>query len=182
VILFREKQQLTICIITAVIVGGFVIFRYLPLRSRMKALRQTKSAQALTIAKGAADNKQFSLLKEKLSKLQDKLNNYEANIPVNSDIGEFLHTIADLMNEHSLGEQVIEPRKEIKADKISCIPVKMQCKGELAQIFEFYRELQGLDRLVRIEQVKLSNDKDCNGHVSMEARAIIYYRTKMGQG
>lgn len=162
--------------------GGFVLFRYLPLRSKMKALRQTKSAQSLTIAKGVADNKQLILLKEKLSKLQHKLEKYEANIPVNSDIGVFLHTIADLMNEHKLAEQVIEPRKEIKADNISCIPVKMQCKGKLAQIFEFYRELQGLDRLVRIEQVKLSNNKDFNGRVSMEAKAIIYYRTKVVQG
>jgi len=179
---FREKQQLAICVITGVIVGGFVLFRYLPLRSKMKALRQTKSAQALTIAKGAADNKQLFLLKEQLSKLQQELANYEANIPQQSDIGEFLHTIADLMNEHNLGEQVIEPNKEIKAENLNCIPVKMQCKGKLDQIFEFYRKLQRLDRLVRIELVKLSNDKDFNGHVSMEARAIIYYRPKVGQG
>jgi Tfp pilus assembly protein PilO len=165
-----------------VIVGGFLVFRYLPLRSKMKALRQTKSAQSLTIAKSAADNKQMVLLKEKLSKLQHELEKYEANIPVNSDIGVFLHTIADLMNEHKLAEQVIEPRKEIKADDISCIPVKMRCKGKLAQLFEFYRELQDLDRLVRIEQVKLSNDKDFNGQVTMEAEAIIYYRTKVVQG
>jgi Tfp pilus assembly protein PilO len=180
--LFRERQQLTICVITAVIVGGFVLFRYLPLRNRMKAVRQIKSAQALTIAKGIADNRQLVLLKEKLSKLQHRLENYEANIPMNSDIGEFLHTIADLMNKHSLGEQVIEPRKEIEAHNINCIPVKMQCTGRLIQIFEFYRELQELDRLVRIEQVKLSNDRNFTGRIGMEARAIIYYRTKIGQG
>jgi Tfp pilus assembly protein PilO len=179
---FRERQQLAICVITGVIVGGFVLFRYLPLRGRMKALRQTKSAQALTIAKGAADNKQLFLLNEQLSKLQRELGNYEMNIPEQSDIGGFLHTIADLMNEYNLGEQIIEPHKEIKAENLNCIPVKMQCKGKLNQIFEFYRKLQRLDRLVRIELVKLSNDKDFNGQVSMEARAIIYYRTKVGQG
>jgi len=180
--LFKERQQLTICVITAVIVGGFMVFRYLPLRSKMKALRQKKSEQSLIIAKGAADNKQLFLLKEKFSELQHKLENYEANIPLNSDIGIFLHTIADLMNKHNLGKQVIEPHKKIEADNINCIPVKMQCTGKLARIFEFYRELQSLKRLVRIEQVKLSNDKDFSGQVSMEAQAIIYYRTKTGRG
>ncbi len=180
--LFRERQQLTICIIAGVIVGGFVLFRYLPLRRRMKVLRQTKTAQTLTIAKGTADNKQLFLLKEQLLKLQRELENYDENIPEQSDIGEFLHKIADLMNEYSLGEQVIEPHKEIKADKLNCIPVKMQCKGKLAQIFEFYRRLQKLDRLVRIEQVKLSNDSDFNGEVSMETKAVIYYRAKVEQG
>ena len=180
--LFRERQQLTICVITGVIVGGFVLFRYLPLRSKMKAIRQIKSAQALTIAKGTADNKQLLLLNEQFSKLQRELENYEAKIPEQSNIGAFLHKIADLMNEHDLSDQMIEPQKEINGEKLNCIPVKMQCKGKLAQIFEFYRQLQRLDRLVRIEQVKLLNDSDFNGQVAMESRAIIYYRSKVGQG
>jgi Tfp pilus assembly protein PilO len=180
--LFRERQQLTICVIAGVIVGGFVLFRYLPLRSKMKAIRQIKSTQALTIAKGAADNKQMLLLNEQWLEFQRELENYEAKIPEQSDIGVFMDKIADLMNEHNLSDQWIEPHKEIKAEKLNCIPVKMQCKGKLAQIFEFYRQLQGLDRLVRIEQVKLSNDSDFNGQVDMESRAIIYYRAKVGQG
>ena len=180
--LFRERQQLTICVITGVIVGGFVLFRYLPLRSKMKAIRQIKSSQALTIAKGAADNKQRLLLNEQLLELRRELENYEAKIPEQSDIGVFLHKIADLMNKLNLSDQMIEPHKEIKAENLNCIPVKMQCKGKLAQIYEVCRQLQGLDRLVRIEQVKLSNDSDYNGQVDMESMAIIYYRAKVGQG
>ncbi len=180
--LFRGKQQLTICVAACVIVGGFVLFRYLPLRSRLKAARQTKVAQTLTIAKGTADGKQLPLLKEQLLELQRELENYEANIPERSDIGVFLQRIAGLMNEHNLRGQVIEPRKEIKAEKLNCIPVNMKCKGRLTQIFEFYRRLQGMDRLIRIEQVKLFNDSDFSGEVGMEAEAVIYYRPEVGQG
>ncbi len=171
-----------IFVAAGVTIGGFGLFRYLPLRRTMKAVKQTKAAQTLTIAKGTADNKQLSLLKEHLLKLQCELENYEANIPGQRDLGAFLHRIADLMNEHNLSEQVIEPRKEVKSEELNCIPVNMQCKGKLAQIFEFYRRLQRLDRLVRIEQVKLTNDSDFNGQVTMEARAVIYYRAKVGQG
>jgi Tfp pilus assembly protein PilO len=180
--LFRGKQQLTICVAACVIVGGFVLFRYLPLRSRMKAARQTKVAQTLTIAKGTADGRQLPLLKEQLLELQRELENYEANIPERSDIGVFLQRIAGLMNEHNLRGQVIEPLKEIKAEKLNCIPVNMKCKGRLTQIFEFYRRLQRMDRLIRIEQVKLFNDSDFSGEVAMEAKAVIYYKAQVGQG
>ncbi len=180
--LFRKRQQLMIFVAAGVIIGGFVLFRYLPLRRRMKAARQTKAAQTLTIAKGTADGKQLPLLKEQLLELQRELENYEANIPERSDIGVFLQRIAGLMNEHSLRGQVIEPRKEIKAEKLNCIPVNMKCKGRLTQIFEFYRQLQGMDRLIRIEQVKLFNDSDYSGEVAMEAKAVIYYRAQVGQG
>jgi len=180
--LFRKRQQLMIFVAAGVIIGGFGLFRYLPLRRRIKVARQTKAAQALTIAKGTADGKQLPLLKEQLLELQRELENYEANIPERSDIGVFLQKIAGLMNEHNLRGQVIEPRKEIKAEKLNCIPVNMKCKGRLTQIFEFYRRLQGMDRLIRIEQVKLFNDSDFSGEVGMEAKAVIYYRAQAGQG
>jgi len=180
--LFRKRQQLMIFVAAGVIIGGFGLFRYLPLRRRIKALRQTKAAQTLTIAKGTADSKQIPLLKEQLLELQRELENYEANIPERSDIGVFLQRIAGLMNEHNLRGQVIEPRKEIKAEKLNCIPLNMKCKGRLTQIFKFYRGLQGMDRLIRIEQVKLFNDSDFSGEVAMEAKAVIYYRAQVGQG
>ena len=58
----------------------------------------------------------------------------------------------------------------------------MRCKGELAQMSEFYRQLQAQDRLVRIEKVTLSNDDNFSGQVSMETEAVVYYRAKVGQG
>ncbi len=180
--LFRERQQLIIFVVAGVTIGGFVLFRHLPLRRRMNAARQTKAAQTLTIAKGTADSKQIPLLEEQLLELHRELENYEANIPERSDIGVFLHRIAGLMNEHNLRGQVIEPRKEIKAEKLNCLPVNMKCKGRLTQIFEFYRQLQGMDRLIRIEQVKLFNDSDFSGEVDMEAKAVIYYSAQVGQG
>jgi len=117
-----------------------------------------------------------------LLKLQRDLGKYEANIPEQRALGTFLSRVANLMDEHNLREQVIAPGEEIKADGLGCIPVDMRCKGKLAQIFEFFRGLQRSDRLVRIEQVKLLNDSDFSGEVSMETRAVIYYRAKPGQG
>ena len=70
----------------------------------------------------------------------------------------------------------------VEAEKFNCIPVSMRCKGRLRQLFNFYGRLQTLDRLVRIEQVKLSNDPGYGGQVSMETKAVIYYRAGMRQG
>ncbi len=180
--LSRDKQQITICVMAAAIVCVFVAFWYLPLRSEANAIKQAKVERALSIAKGTADARQLPLLKEQLLKLEARLGDYEVNIPEQRAHGVFLGRIADLMKEHDLSEQVITPGKEIEADKFNCIPVSMRCKGELAQISEFYRRLQTLDRLVRIERVKLSNDDNYSGQVSMETDAVVYYRAKVGQG
>jgi len=175
---FRERQQVIICAVAGLVVCVFVLFVYLPLHRQMKDVRQTKAAQALAIAQSAAESKQLPLMKKQLIELQARLASYEANIPEQNTFGGFLGKVADLMNENSLKEQQITPGEVIKADQFNCIPVSLNCKGNLMQIFNFYRQLQTLDRLVRIEQVKLSKGGNYNGRVSMETKAVIYYRAK----
>ncbi|OHB77072.1 MAG: hypothetical protein A2Z25_20015 [Planctomycetes bacterium RBG_16_55_9] len=180
--LFGRSQQIAICAVAGAIACVFVIFWYLPLRKKMGMARQAKADQVLTNARGAADAEQLPVLEEQLQKLRIELQDYEAKIPDQRDFGAFLGRITDLMNEHSLKEQIIEPGEAVEADRFNCIPVNMRCKGRLRQIYEFYGRLQALDRLVRIEQVKLSNDAGYSGQVSMETKAVIYYRAGMGQG
>jgi len=163
-------------------VAGFVLLRYLPLQKRIKTVGQKRAAQTLAIAKAWHQSRQLPALKEQLLKLQRAVGNHEAHIPAQRALGVFMHKIANLMNEHHLREQVIVPGKEIEVDELKCIPVNIQCKGRLKQISEFYRRVQGLDRLVRIEQVKLVNDNDFGGEVSMQTKAFIYYRPEARQG
>ncbi len=180
--LFRGRQQITICAIGAAITCVFLVFWYLPLRGKMQKIKQAKADRALTIAKGTSDARRVPLLQEQLTKLQARLGDCEASIPEQRAHGGFLQRITDLMKDHDLKDQNIASGSELKADKFNCIPVSMHCKGELAQISEFYRRLQSLDRLVRIEKVTLTNDASFGGQVTMETEAVVYYRTKPGQG
>jgi len=179
VTLFREKQQIAICAAAAAMVCGFVLFRYLPLQSKIKSLRQVHAAQMLDVSKASTESRQIPAIREQLLQLQTAVGNYEQQIPAQRDLGAFLQKIANLMNEHNLQGQMIQPGEEIKAGQLSCIPVNMQCKGGLSQIFEFYRQMQGLDRLIRIEYVKLANDGDFSGEVSMQTKAVIYYGAEL---
>jgi Tfp pilus assembly protein PilO len=180
--LFRGRQQIAICAIGVAIVCVFLVLWYLPLRRKTHVIKQSKAERSLAIAKGAADAERLPLIQEQLRTLQARLGDYETNIPDQRAHGVFLHRIADLMKEHDLKDQIITPGEEIEADKFNCIPVSMRCTGELTQIAEFYRRLQSLGRLVRIEQVKLTNDQSYSGRVTMETEAVVYYRTKVGQG
>lgn len=177
---FRERQQVIICIVAGVVASVFMLFWYLPLHKKMKAVRQARAEQSLVIAKGDADCRKLPLINEQLYELQSRLENYEANIPEQNTFGGFLGRIADLMNQNNLKEQEITPGEEIETDKFHCIPITMRCKGKLEQIFKLYHQLQTLDRLVRIELVKLSNENNFNGQISMETKAFIYYRAKAG--
>jgi Tfp pilus assembly protein PilO len=180
--LFREKKQIAICVAAGAMVIAFVLFRYLPLRQRIKAAERIEAAQRLAISKASMEKAQMPVLREQLLALQRRVGNYQTSIPAEADLGAFLQQIADLMSKYNLKEQVIAPRREIAVEGLSCIPVDMQCKGKLAQFFEFYKRMQKLERLIRIEKVKLANDVDFSGQVSMQAEVVIYYKPQSERG
>jgi len=171
----RDKQQVLICIVGAAMIGGFVLFRYLPLRQRIRAVERAIAAQSVAARKAWAQSGQLPVLREHLAKLEKTVGDYEAKVPGRRNLGGFLHRIAGLMNEHNLKDQLVQPGKEIQAEGLNCIPVSMKCEGRLEQVFNFFTSLQALDRLIRIEQIDLSNQNGFSGEVSMHTEAVIYY-------
>jgi len=92
------------------------------------------------------------------------------------------HEEAESIQAGNAPEQEPGVPKEIAVKGLNCIPVDMQCKGTLAQVFEFQKQMQKLDRLVRIEHIKLANDSDFTGEVSLQTKVVIYYRPKSERG
>ncbi|MHC4069117.1 MAG: type 4a pilus biogenesis protein PilO, partial [Planctomycetota bacterium] len=90
----------------------------------------------------------------------------------------FLHRITDLMDSHELKDQLVQPGKEVTSGRLNGIPISMQCKGDLKQMFKLFKSLAESERLIRIEQVKLSNAKDFSGDVTMQTKGVIYYRSE----
>jgi len=180
--LFAERKQIAICAAAVALVGGFVVFRYMPLHARIKDIKEAKAVELLAVSKGLAQSKQLPVLEEQLELLAESVGDYEAKIPRDRELGAFLQTIAELMKQHNLREQVIAPGEQIPAGKLRCIPVEMRCRGTLGELYAFFKGLRGLERLIRIERLRLTNDAAFSGEVTMETRAVIYYAPQVEEG
>lgn len=177
-----KKQQIIVYAAAAAVVAICVLvaLRYLPLRKQIKELSQIRNTQKFVIQKAAAESNHLELLKERLQKLQEQTVHYDQQLPNDRDLGNFLQQIADLMDEHKLTAQQVEPGKNMADGKLNCIPVEMRCKGKLQQIFDFNKALGRLERLIRIDSIELVNDTDLTGQVNMTAKTRIYYKTISG--
>jgi Tfp pilus assembly protein PilO len=173
---FRVKQQVLIFIAAAVLVIGFVVFRYLPMHKRGAALKKERASQKVLIDSAQVKQAGMSNLQAHLDELKYRLADFDARIPYDTQLGQFLGRVAALMDEYKLTEQQIAPRDEIKTRLLVCTPVTMKCRGRLDQIRRFCRSLQELDRAVRIEKFHLVNDSEYRGQLRMEAEAVIYHR------
>ena len=180
--LFRGREQIVICIVAGMFAVDFALFGCLPLQKRLKNIAKARAAQRFVITKASTQSRQLPALKEQLHELKKAVGDYKAKVPDQRGLGVFLHRIANLMKEHNIREQVVRPGKEVEVERLRYIPVSIQGKGRLKEIFQFFSSLQALDRLVRIEQVNLENDEHFNGEVSMQTETFICYRAEAGQG
>ena len=175
-----EKKQIVILIAAAAGFAAFVLFRYIPVSRELEQINVIKEEQNLTIAKGISDKEQLLLFEEHLQKLKEKLGNFELNVPKQKDLGLFIKEISTLMKNNNLKEQEIQPLEEVKTDKLICIPVNMKGRGSLSEIYKFHKNLQELNRRIRIKQVKLENGNDFDGDIKMQTEIVIYYRSQVG--
>jgi len=178
----REKQQILIFTATAVLAAGFLLFWCIPLQRKIQSLHQKQALQEARLNKTSLRIEQIPMLKKKLKELNSKVGDFDASVPKNKALGNFLQEIAALMNKHNLQQQIVKHGNEIKAREFSCIPLIIQCKGRLDQIYSFFGSLQSLDRVVRLETVNLQNNKKFNGEIKMQTTAFIYYRDGFKQG
>lgn len=173
-----DKQQILIILGALAMLVGFGFIGYYPLISKGdKAdliLEERRNVRMQTDSLTA----QLPVIQEQIEALSEYDGLYEKRVPRNSQaVAHLWGRIGDLMNEHNLAEQVIEPGVEERGKDLTVVPITLKCSGSTSQIFEFFMSLQELERLIRIERVQLKNDSESSGRVTMTAEAKVYHRS-----
>jgi Tfp pilus assembly protein PilO len=176
-----RKQQAWLYAVAVLFCADFVFYGYTPSHKRLQSLQATEVQQSRMISAAAAQGKELPALKARLKSVEQIVEHYDAYVPQDVSLGMFLQDIARIMTEHHLTDQVVVPGKEVESSAVRCIPVHVNCKGSLRDIFGFFHDFQAMDRLVRIEKVILQNDREFTGHVGMDADAVIFYRPQTGR-
>jgi Tfp pilus assembly protein PilO len=174
----HRRQQVWVCVIAGLFLCDFILCAYLPAQQRLASLKRAKMEQRRMIDMAAGQGDELPGLKARLRDTQRLVEQFEGAVPSASALGAFLQRVTTLMSEEKLTEQVVLPGKELESGELGCIPIHVTCQGTLTSLFSFFRELQTLDRLVRIETVKIENDAAFSGRLTMQTEAFIFYQLK----
>lgn len=176
-----RRQQAWVLGIGVLFLADFVFYGYMPSHRRLESLARARSQHESTLNTATSQAEALPTLEKRHKETAGTVRYYEACVPTESELGVFLGQIASIMTVHQLADQVVEPGKEIEADELNCIPVRMDCTGTLSAIFGFCADLQSLHRIVRIEKITLNNDSGFTGRVAMQTEAVIFYRPQKTQ-
>ena len=178
---FLQRKQIILIVLVCSIIAGFATFLYFPLARQTKAVEQADAAQSAAADRVDARKRQLPILREKAEALGRDLANYDKRIPQSREFAVLWRQIADVMNKHNLKDQLVQPAGETQGSQLNCIPINIRCSGRLEQIFEFLKSLEKFERVIRIEQLRLENDRDLGGWLRMNAEAKVYYRSSASE-
>jgi Tfp pilus assembly protein PilO len=171
-----QKQQLGVLLIGVLFVADFVLCGYWPSRRQLATLREKRGSYEQAIQMARLKGAQLQTFRKRLTETGATAVHYGASVPSESSLGVFLSQVSELMTRQRMTNPVVVPGKETQAGDLVCIPVRITGTGSLTEIFEFFKGLQALSRLVRIDDTTLKNDNGYAGTVTMEADVAIYYR------
>lgn len=171
-----DKQQWAIVIASGLVFAGFGVFRYMPLVRQKYAVQSRMEQQALILEQVTSHSAMLPELSLQKKELSQKLDAFTRKIPEGRNFAQLWEQIADVMDECSLTDQVVQPGSEVKSGMISCIPLTIEGRGTTEQIFKFFQSLEKMDRLIRIEEARLENGSDFNAIVQLTAKVNVYYQ------
>jgi Tfp pilus assembly protein PilO len=175
-----SRKQGAIIVVAIAVVAVFFGGLYLPLTRKLAAIRADQRQFNTEATQTSNDATRLPALSDQLKKMRATVGNFSSRVPPSRQLGEFMQTVAKIMNEQKLQDQLVQPGTAIKTREIACIPVDIQCQGDLRQVFGFLRSLEEVDRAIRFETVELTTERTFNGKVSLHSRAYIYYKDTSG--
>jgi len=173
----QDKKKIWIATIAMLAFALLAVFGYVPIVWQKYVINQSLRRQSLTMEQVRTCADQLSAVEEKISELKPLAEKSERSIPENRQFASLWQEIAELMNQHNLKDQQVKPGEELQDGDVRSVSLEIQCNGKLSDMFAFIGSLEKMERLVRIEQMDLTNDKDYTGQLTLSAKAKVFYRT-----
>jgi Tfp pilus assembly protein PilO len=172
-----DKKKIWIAATATLAFALLAVFGYVPIVWQKHVISQSLHRQSLTMEQVRTCVSQLPAVEEKISELKPIAEKSRRSIPENRQFASLWQEIAELMNRHNLQNQQVKPGDESQEGAICSVSLDIQCNGSLSDMFAFIGSLERMERLVRIEQMDLTNDKDYTGQLTLSAKAKVFYRT-----
>jgi len=153
----RYEQPITVALIFGV-VGLYVFMVHLPQKRQLKRLEQEYRGQEEKFLRAKAEYSHLAELNKSVTLLRDVVGHLYRRMPAKGEFGSSLETIIAGLNTSKLITEEISPQSPKSAEKFSELPININFKGSFENICVFLAGLENLDRLIRIENLRLEGD------------------------
>jgi len=110
-------------------------------------------------------------LKVEIDKLQEAIEVFQQKLPEEREVEVILRQVWELAAKQRLTPKSVRTDKPVRAAQYSELPINMKIIGDFDGFYSFLIEIEKLNRITRVPQMKLKRAKD--GGSTMEAEVTL---------
>jgi len=171
---FLRRVQVLMAIGAALAVAAFYLVIYQPQSRQAMQLADRIVSQQKELSAETATAQNLPMVEAQVKSLNDHMAGLK-RVPTQPDIGDFIRDINQLSQESSLTKLDVQPGAARQSAIYDERPVKLTFQGDFAGVFQFLQGVEGLQRLTRVQSVKLHGVTGKAGVVAAEVTVCIYY-------
>jgi type IV pilus assembly protein PilO len=140
--------------LVVIAVGGWFLLLS-PVQAEVTVLegRRQQLATELTVAR--AQVAELARFRREMAELQAKLDLLKAKLPTEKETPGLYKAVNEAAQASGLGVSLFQPREPKPRDYVAEIPITVTAEGGYHQLGQFFERVAGLDRVVKVAEMKL---------------------------
>jgi type IV pilus assembly protein PilO len=126
-----------------------------PLQAEIATLDDRHEQLATELAQARAQVAELQRFRREMAELQAKLDLLKAKLPTEKETPALYRSISEAAQAAGLGVSLFQPREPKQRDYVAEIPITVTAEGNYHQVGQFFERVAGLERVVKVGEMKL---------------------------
>jgi Tfp pilus assembly protein PilO len=158
------------------IVTAATVFLYIPQGQKLDELRGQIAAAEASLE---SDGQKVAVVPDMVKQVQEmkaRYKDFDRKLPKRKELGGFLREITGNLAEEKLANQSIEPATNtIREEFFQTLPIVMKFRGSYLSLASFLRRIDEMQRLSRIQKLKIEANSRDGEALDIELQMNIYF-------
>ena len=163
--------------LSALMVGIIVLFffsGFRPARVRQRQLQAETASCTRELETSGTRAANFQMIAGEVKRLENQLLKFNKRLPRTMELPEFIQEMTRASQQCNL-KPVFHPQAVKRLELYSEVPITMTFSGDFTGVFNFLRQMEGMQRLTRVKTLSLKARDAKLGHVEANLVMNIYY-------
>ena len=139
-----------------VIVGGGWFLLLAPVQLEVTTLETRRQQLATELAQARSQVAELQRFRREVAELQAKLDGLKAKLPTEKETPALYRAVSEAAQGSGLGVSLFQPREPRPKDYVAEIPITITAEGGYHQLGLFFEKVAGLERVVKVGEMKLT--------------------------
>ena len=152
----------------------FFVLGFRPARARQAELQAQIASCSRELENSGSRAANFQMIAGEVKRLENQLLKFNKRLPRTMELPEFISEMTQASQQCSL-KPVFHPQAVRRTEYFSEVPINMSFSGDFAGVFNFLRQMEGMQRLARVKTLSVKAKDAKLGQVEANLVMNIYY-------